>query len=93
MQCLTTFRLSTSPLHRHCYSSQQDELRARPVRTRITGQVRVVVMQAGQTRSCGVRARTHKHPHTEMPVVGSHATCAAALPSVSPPDPSSLCDL
>jgi hypothetical protein len=38
MQCLATFRLSTSPLHRHCYSSQQDELRARPVRTRIAGQ-------------------------------------------------------
>jgi hypothetical protein len=30
---LATLRLSTSPLHRHCYSSQQDELR-----TRITGQ-------------------------------------------------------
>ena len=59
-----------------------EELRAR---TRITGQVLVLVMQAGQTRSCGVRARTHKHPHTEMPVVGSHATCAAALPSGSPP--------
>jgi hypothetical protein len=30
---LATLRLSTSPLHRHCYSSPQDELR-----TRITGQ-------------------------------------------------------
>ncbi len=30
---VATFRLSTSPLHRHCYSSQQDELR-----TRIAGQ-------------------------------------------------------
>ncbi len=52
--------------------------------------VRVRAMQAGQTRSCGVRAHTHKHPRTEMPAVGSHATCAAALPSGSPPDPSSL---
>ena len=33
MQGLATFRLSTSPLHRHCYWSQQDELR-----TRIAGQ-------------------------------------------------------
>jgi predicted thioesterase len=56
------FRLSTSPLHRHCYSSQQDELRARLVRTRIAGQVRVRAMQAGQTRSCGARAHTHKLP-------------------------------
>jgi hypothetical protein len=55
MQCLATFRLSTSPLHRHWYSSQQEELRARPVRTRIDGQVRVRAMQAGQTRSCGAR--------------------------------------
>jgi hypothetical protein len=47
-------------------------------------------MQAGQTRSCGARAHTHKHPRTEMPAVGSHATCAAALPSGSPPAPSSL---
>jgi len=30
---LAAFRLSTSPLHRHCYSSQQDDLR-----TRIAGQ-------------------------------------------------------
>jgi hypothetical protein len=37
-----------------------------------------------------VRAHTHKHPRTEMPAVGSHATCAAALPSGSPPAPSSL---
>jgi hypothetical protein len=57
--------VSTSPLHRHCYSSQQDELRARPVRTRIAGQVRVRAMQAGQTRSCGARAHTNKHPRTE----------------------------
>jgi hypothetical protein len=110
MQCLATFRVSTSPLHRHCYSSQQDELRARPVRTRIAGQVRVRVMQAGQTRSCGARAlthkhprtercarthtstraraHTHKHPRTETHAVCSHATCAAALPSGSPPAPS-----
>ena len=60
------------------------------LRTRITGQVRVRAMQAGQTRSCGARAHTHKHPRTEMPAVGSHATCAAALPSGSPPAPSSL---
>jgi hypothetical protein len=66
-----------------------EELRA-GLRTRITGQVRVRVMQAGQTRSCGARAHTHKHPRTEMPAVGSHATCAAALPSGSPPAPSSL---
>ncbi len=39
MQCLATCRLSTSPLHRHCYLSQEDELRARPVRTRIAGQI------------------------------------------------------
>ena len=43
--------------------------------------------------ACGARAHTHKHPRTEMPVVGSHATCANALPSGSPPSPSSLCDL
>ena len=60
------------------------------LRTRITGQGRVRAMQAGQTRSCGARAHTHKHPRTEMPAVGSHATCAAALPSGSPPAPSSL---
>jgi len=36
------------------------------------------------------RAHTHKHPCTEMPAVGSHATGAGALPSCSPPDPSSL---
>ncbi len=112
MQCLATFRLLTSPLHRHCYSSQQDELRARPVRTRIAGQVRVRAMQAGQTRSCGglriagqvrvramqagqtrscgARAHTHKHPRTGTPAVVSHATCAAALPSGSPPPPSQL---
>jgi hypothetical protein len=28
---------------------------------------------------CGARAHTRKHPCTEMPAVGSHATCAAAL--------------
>jgi len=33
MQGLATFRLSTSPLHSHCYWSQQDELH-----TRISGQ-------------------------------------------------------
>ena len=52
--------------------------------------MRVRAMQAGQTRSCGARAHTHKHPRTKMPAVGSHATCAAALPSGSPPAPSSL---
>ena len=31
---LATLRLSTSPLHRHCYSSQQDELRTRIARER-----------------------------------------------------------
>jgi hypothetical protein len=45
----------------------------------ITGQVRVRATQTGQTRRCGARAHTHKHPCTEMPAVGSHATCAAAL--------------
>ena len=65
-----------------------EELRARPAR--ITCQVRVRTMQAGQTRSCGARAHTHKHPRTEMPAVGSHAICAAALTSGSPPAPSSL---
>ena len=60
-----------------------EELRA-GLRTRITGQVMVRAMQAGQTRSCGARAHTHKHPRTEMPAVGSHATCAAALPSGNP---------
>ena len=68
-----------------------DEGKVRVSSTEITGQVRVRAMQAGQTRSCGVRAHTHKHPRTEMPAVGSHATCAAALPSGYPPDPSSLC--
>ena len=58
--------------------------------TRIASQVRVRAIQAGQTRSCGARAHTHKHLRTEMPVVCSHATCAASLPSGSPPDPSSL---
>jgi hypothetical protein len=52
--------------------------------------VRVRAMQAGQTLSCGTRAHTHKHHHTEMSAVGSHATCAADLPSSSPPDQSSL---
>jgi hypothetical protein len=89
MQCLATFRLSTSPLHRHWYSSQQDEMRARPVRTRMAGQVRVRAMQAGQTRRCGARAHTHKHPNTETPAVGSQAACATVLPSGSP-DQSSL---
>jgi hypothetical protein len=32
-----------------------------------------------------VCAHTHKHPRTETPAVGSHAACAAALPSGSPP--------
>jgi hypothetical protein len=45
---------------------------------------RVRAMQAGQTRSCGARTHTHKHPLTETPVVGSQAVCAAALPSGSP---------
>jgi hypothetical protein len=40
--------------------------------------------------STRARAHTHKHPRTEKPAVGSHATCAAALPSGSPPAPSSL---
>ena len=57
------------------------------LRTRITGQVRVRVMQAGQTRSCGARTHTHKHPHTEMPAVGSHATCAAEVPYPPAPPP------
>jgi hypothetical protein len=78
MQCLATFRLSTSPLHRHCYSSHQDELRARPVRTRIAGQVRVRAMQAGQTRSCGARTHTHKHPRTETRAHTHKHPCARA---------------
>ena len=57
---LATFRLSTSPLHRHCYWSQQDDLR-----TRIAGQVRVRAMQAGQTRSCGARANTQAPAHRD----------------------------
>ena len=59
-----------------------DEGKVRVSSTEITGQVRVRAMQAG--------AHTPAHPRTEMPAVGSHATCAADLPSGSPPDPSSL---
>ena len=43
-----------------------DEGKVRVSSTEITGQVRVRAMQAGQTRSCGVRAHTHKQPRTEM---------------------------
>jgi hypothetical protein len=35
--------------------------------------------------STRARAHTHKHPRTETSAVGSYATCAAALPSGSPP--------
>ncbi len=41
-----------------------DEGKVRVSSTEITGQVRVRAMQAGQTRSCGVRAHTHKPPRT-----------------------------
>ena len=44
--------------------------------------------QLWNTEYCGAGVHTLKHPRTEMPAVGSHATCAAALPSGSPPDPS-----
>jgi hypothetical protein len=50
IQCLATFRLPKSPLHRHCYSRQQDVLRARPVRTRIVNSSRAALVgsRAGQ---------------------------------------------
>jgi hypothetical protein len=53
MQCLSTFRQSTSPLHRRCYSSQQDVMRTRPaaaVRTRLV-------------RAPGVCSRAHAPAH------------------------------
>jgi hypothetical protein len=45
------------------------------------------VVRAHTHTSTRARAHTHKHPRTETPAVGSHATCAAALPSGSPPRP------
>jgi len=94
MQCLATFRLSTSPLHRDCYSSQQDELRVRPVRTRIAGQrarpACALAMQSGQRahRPCRhsgawVRGCARTHPG------GARASCVAQLraPAVGLPCP------
>jgi hypothetical protein len=86
MQCLAIFRLSTSPLHRHCYSSQQDELRARPVRTRIAGQVRVRAMQAGQTRSCG-GAHTHTSTRAQRRLRSAHMQLAQLPYPPAPPRP------
>jgi hypothetical protein len=94
MQCLATFRLSTSPLHRHCYSSQQDELRARPVCTRIAGQrarpACAPALQPGQRahRPCRhsgawVRECARTHPG------GARASCVPQLraPAVGLPCP------
>ena len=90
MQCLATFRLSTSPLHRHCYSSQQDELRAPQVRTWIAWQVRVRTMQAGQTRSCGARAHTLTSTRTQRRLQSAHKQLAQLpYPPAPPPRPPS----
>ena len=72
-------------------ASQQDELRARPVRTRITGQVRVCVMQTGQTCSCGARTHTHKHPRTDSDACCLLTRSLRSCPTLRlPPTPSSL---
>ena len=76
---LATLRLSTSPLHRHCYSSQQDELR-----TRITGQRACApALQPGQRahRPCRysgawVRGCARTHPGS------ARASC---VPQLHPP--------
>ena len=76
---VATFRLSTSPLHRHCYSSQQDELR-----TRITGQRACApALQPGQRahRPCRysgawVRGCARTHPGS------ARASC---VPQLHPP--------
>ena len=76
---LATLRLSISPLHRHCYSSQQDELR-----TRITGQQACApALQPGQRahRPCRysgawVRGCAHTHPGS------ARASC---VPQLHPP--------
>ena len=85
---LATLRLSTSPLHRHCYSSQQDELR-----TRITGQRACApALQPGQRahRPCRysgawVRGCARTHPGS------ARASC---VPQLHPPSacPSLLLD-
>ena len=85
---VATFRLSTSPLHRHCYSSQQDELR-----TRITGQRACApALQPGQRahRPCRysgawVRGCARTHPGS------ARASCVPSctpLPPALPPPPS-----
>ena len=76
---LATLRLSTSPLHRHCYSSHQDELR-----TRITGQRACApALQPGQRahRPCRysgawVRGCARTHPGS------ARASC---VPQLHPP--------
>ena len=88
---VATFRLSTSPLHRHCYSSQQDELR-----TRIAGQR---ACRAGANRPCSqasvrtgpagipvrgyVDVRAHTREAREPRVYRSCAPLPPALPSSS----------
>ena len=86
MQGLATFRLSTSPLHRHCYSSQQDELR-----TRIAGQVRVRAHSPASVRTgpagipvrgC-VDVRAHTLEGRDPRAYRSFAPLPPALPSSS----------
>jgi hypothetical protein len=91
---VATFRLSTSPLHRHCYSSQQDELR-----TRIAGQR---ACRAGAHRPCSqasvrtgpagipVRGYVDVRAHTrEARVPRAYRSCAPLPPAL----PSSSCSL
>jgi hypothetical protein len=91
---VATFRLSTSPLHRHCYSSQQDELR-----TRIAGQR---ACRAGAHRPCSqasvrtgpagipVRGYVDVRAHTrEAREPRAYRSCAPLPPAL----PSSSCSL
>ena len=83
---LATLRLSTSPLHRHCYSSQQDELR-----TRIAGQRACApALQPGQRahRPCRYSGAwmCAYTPGKRVSLVRAYRSCApfpTALPSSS----------
>ena len=88
-ECLCSEDVRWRKLTHHCMEGPHDKQGAFRGCTCPRG-VRTFMRARLQTRSCGARAHTHKHPRTEMPTVSSHATCAAVLPSGSLPDPSSL---
>ncbi len=87
---VATFRLLTSPLHRHCYSSQQDELRTRIAGQRACRAGANLPCSQASVRTCPagiqvrgyVDVRAHTREACEPRAYRSCAPLPPALPSV-----------